>query len=396
MSPPSCAQRRADASGGACHARRWVVGGVEHASTTRRRRPAIATTTTTPTARSGRDRPQRAGQPARRVRDDAAVQHADRRAVARGRSQRRRRERPDLLRPDEPAPVRRRRPHRRGRRPASVGACSRSRVARSASSRRARPLASFRPFNRRVMFRPRSVAASSRRAPAHDRPREPVERRGRRPARRVVPAVRPRHGRVVQGRRHARGSGRRARRRRSRARRRVARRGVTSFLTSTLPTSNRATGGCATTTHRRGVGNLGVSCTPPWLQNAAAHTDWRGRHRSVRDDGVLRVEPAHRRDRRGRRRGSRSCAACSLHRPARCSGAPVPDRHADGARRRPDGTLYYADSGLVVQNAKLVAGPAHRHDPAHRVRRRQAATTRGRRQRPRVARRDRDLDPESA
>jgi DNA-binding beta-propeller fold protein YncE len=133
-------------------------------------------------------------------------------------------------------------------------------------------------------------------------------------------------------------------------------RGVTSFITSTLPTSNRATGGCATHDASGAALAIGVVHSP-WLQNAAAarltqpaavtRANSRAFYVSSPRTGVIaEVDP----EGRFVRRILTPPAGAVAGRHPLATGSPM------GLGVAPDGTLYYADSGFVTQGGRLVAG----------------------------------------
>lgn len=132
--------------------------------------------------------------------------------------------------------------------------------------------------------------------------------------------------------------------------------GVTSFISSTLPTSNRATGGCAGHDTDGTALAIGV-VRSAWLQNAAAARLTRPAaivrarsgafYVSSPSTGVIaEVDAAGRLVRRVLSPPSE--AATGRHPFA--TGSPM------GLGVAPNGTLYYADTGLVVQGTALVAG----------------------------------------
>jgi hypothetical protein len=132
--------------------------------------------------------------------------------------------------------------------------------------------------------------------------------------------------------------------------------GVTSFVTSTLPTSNRATGGCAGHDATDAALAIGVVHSA-WLQNAAGAGLSRPASVVRSADGVFYVSSPRTGviaeiDAEGRlmRRILAPPAGAVLGKRPFVTGTPM------GLGIAPDGTLYYADSGLVMQNARLVPG----------------------------------------
>jgi len=133
-------------------------------------------------------------------------------------------------------------------------------------------------------------------------------------------------------------------------------RGVTSFVTSTLPTSNLATGGCGRRDATGAALALGVVYSA-WLQNAAGagltqpasvvRAGSGGFYVSSPRTGVIAEVDAA-----GRlvRRVLAPPAGALLGRHPFVTGSPT------GLGVGPNGALYYADSGLVLQHATLVAG----------------------------------------
>lgn len=132
--------------------------------------------------------------------------------------------------------------------------------------------------------------------------------------------------------------------------------GVTSFVTSTLPTSNASTGGCAARDATGAALAIGV-VQGPWLQNAAA-AGLSGATAVVRAPGGAFYVASPRTgviaevDGAGRlvRRILAPPAGAVLGKRPFLTGTPM------ALGLTPNGTLYYADSGLVVQHARLVAG----------------------------------------
>ncbi len=133
-------------------------------------------------------------------------------------------------------------------------------------------------------------------------------------------------------------------------------RGVTSFLTSTLPTSPLPSGGCARHDPTGAALALGV-VQGAWLENAAAHGLSSPSAVAAANDGnlfvssprtgvIAEVAP----DGRFVRRVLAPPAGAVLARHPFSTGTPM------GLAVDPGGTLYYADSGLVVRNATVVAG----------------------------------------
>lgn len=135
-----------------------------------------------------------------------------------------------------------------------------------------------------------------------------------------------------------------------------ARAGVTSIVTSTLPTSNLATGGCARRDVTGAALALGVVHSP-WLQNAAAHGLTQpaavvraggGRfYVSSPGTGVIAEIDA---DGRFVRSVLAPPGRAVLGRRPFLTGTPM------GLAVAANGTLYYADPGLIVTNATIVAG----------------------------------------
>jgi hypothetical protein len=132
--------------------------------------------------------------------------------------------------------------------------------------------------------------------------------------------------------------------------------GVTNFVTSTLPTSNRSTGGCATRDAGGAALAIGVVHTP-WLQNAAA-AGLSGAAAVVRTrDGAFYVANPRTGviaevDTAGRavRRILAPPAGAVLGKRPFVTGTPM------ALAITSSGTLYYADSGMVLVNARLVPG----------------------------------------
>jgi hypothetical protein len=132
--------------------------------------------------------------------------------------------------------------------------------------------------------------------------------------------------------------------------------GITSFVSSTLPTSNRATGGCPRRDVTGAALAIGVVRTA-WLQNAAAAGLTRPAAVVRSEAGTFYVSSPRTGviaeiDAEGHvvRRVLVPPAGSGLGRHPFVTGTPM------GLGIAPNGTLYYADSGLVVQNAKLVPG----------------------------------------
>jgi hypothetical protein len=132
--------------------------------------------------------------------------------------------------------------------------------------------------------------------------------------------------------------------------------GVTSFVTSTLPTSNRATGGCARRDTTGSALAIGVVRTA-WLTNAAAAGLTRTASVVRAGDATFYVSSPRTGviaevDADGHlvRRVLAPPAGAALGRHPFVTGTPT------GLAVDANGTLYYADSGLVMQHAKLVAG----------------------------------------
>jgi hypothetical protein len=132
--------------------------------------------------------------------------------------------------------------------------------------------------------------------------------------------------------------------------------GITSFIGSTLPTSNRATGGCAGRDATGAALAIGVVHSA-WLQNAAVAGLTRPASIVRAPNGTFYVSSPRTGviaeiDASGRlvRRILAPPAGSVLGRHPFLTGTPM------GLGVTPNGVLYYADSGLVVQNAKLVPG----------------------------------------
>jgi hypothetical protein len=132
--------------------------------------------------------------------------------------------------------------------------------------------------------------------------------------------------------------------------------GVTSFVTSTLPTSNLANGGCGRHDATGAALALGV-VQSAWLQDAAAHGLSRpsGIAASARSTFYVsspRTGVIAEFDSEGRfvRRVLAPPAGQTLGRRPFLTGTPA------GLGVDPAGTLYYADTGFVVENARMVPG----------------------------------------
>ena len=133
-------------------------------------------------------------------------------------------------------------------------------------------------------------------------------------------------------------------------------RGVTAFVTSTLPTSNAASGGCARRDKTGAALALGV-VQSAWLQGVAAvvlsqpaaivAAGTGGFYVSSPSTGVIAQV-----DRAGHfvRRVLTPPAGASLGLRPYTTGTPV------GLGVDPTGSLYYADAGFVVRNATMVPG----------------------------------------
>ena len=132
--------------------------------------------------------------------------------------------------------------------------------------------------------------------------------------------------------------------------------GVTSFVTSTLPTSNHPTGGCAG--HDADGAGLAIGVVhSAWLQNAAAAGLTRPTAIVRARSGAFYVSSPRTGviaeiDANGRvvRRVLVPPPGAAIGRRPFVTGSPM------GLGVAPNGTLYYADSGLVARGSALVAG----------------------------------------
>jgi hypothetical protein len=132
--------------------------------------------------------------------------------------------------------------------------------------------------------------------------------------------------------------------------------GVASFVASTLPTSNRATGGCGRHDTTGAALALGV-VQGAWLQDAAAHGLSRPSAIATAGADTLYVSSPS---------TGVIAEVDSVGRFVRSVLAP-PAGHTLGTRPFPTGTpsglgvdpagaLYYADTGFVVENTRMVPG----------------------------------------